>query len=220
VVAFAWGLTTLPVSRVKKSFRKHVWKVAKSWGWRTVRAKRPDRPRSIQRGPKYVHFGLVLYVCTADRPGLGGGPSSVLTREGRPLHSPCIIVWTVWPGSVDRPQVPNKFGQGLCVFGHMYYGLSGAWARIVLTPRSRIVQPCMAGSPRVLAHRGQSSGAPCCQVSDGPAKFGGLSGLRFFWQLWHISNRKTSRYLYGGPSGLRARTVRVCAEIVLVAHNG
>jgi hypothetical protein len=37
----------------------------------------------------------------------------------------------------------------------------------------------MADSPHVLAHRGQSSGAPCCQVSDGPAKVGGLSGLRF-----------------------------------------
>jgi hypothetical protein len=31
----------------------------------------------------------------------------------------------------------------------------------------------------VLAHRGQSSGAPFCQVSDGPAKVGGLSELRF-----------------------------------------
>jgi hypothetical protein len=66
-----------------------------------------DRPRSIQRGPKYVYFGLVLYVCTADHPGLGVGPSAVLTREGRPLHSPCIIVQTVRPGSMDRPQVPN-----------------------------------------------------------------------------------------------------------------
>jgi hypothetical protein len=54
------------------------------------------------------------------------GPSTVLTREGRPLHSPCIIVRTVRPGSADRPQVPNQFGQGLCVFGHLYYGLSGA----------------------------------------------------------------------------------------------
>jgi hypothetical protein len=26
---------------------------------------------------------------------------------------------------------------------------------------------------------GQSSGAPCCQVSDGPTKVGGLSGPRF-----------------------------------------
>jgi hypothetical protein len=54
------------------------------------------------------------------------GPSAVLTREGRPLHSPCIIVRTVRLGSVDRPQVPNWFGQGMCVFGQLYYGLSGA----------------------------------------------------------------------------------------------
>jgi hypothetical protein len=67
-----------------------------------------------------------MFVCTVDRPGLGAGPSAVLTREGRPLHSPCISVRTVRPGSADRPQVPNWFGQGLCVFGHLYYGLSRA----------------------------------------------------------------------------------------------
>jgi hypothetical protein len=37
----------------------------------------------------------------------------------------------------------------------------------------------MADSPRVLTLHGQSSGAPSCQVSDGPAKVGGLSGPRF-----------------------------------------
>jgi hypothetical protein len=42
------------------------------------------------------------------------------------VDSPCIIVRTVRPGSADRPQMPNWFGQGLCVFGHLYYGLSGA----------------------------------------------------------------------------------------------
>jgi hypothetical protein len=31
----------------------------------------------------------------------------------------------------------------------------------------------------VLSQRCQSSGAPCCQVSDGPAKVGGRSGPRF-----------------------------------------
>jgi hypothetical protein len=31
----------------------------------------------------------------------------------------------------------------------------------------------------VLTLHGQSSGAPCCQVSDGAAKVGGLSGPRF-----------------------------------------
>jgi hypothetical protein len=37
----------------------------------------------------------------------------------------------------------------------------------------------MVDSPRVLILRGQSSGAPSCQVLDGPAKVGGLSGPRF-----------------------------------------
>jgi hypothetical protein len=31
--------------------------------------------------------------------------------------------------------------------------------------------------------------------------------------------RENSRYVYGGPSGPRARTVRVCAELVSFAHN-
>jgi hypothetical protein len=35
------------------------------------------------------------------------------------------FVRTVRPYRADRPQVPNWFGQGLCVFGHLYYGLSG-----------------------------------------------------------------------------------------------
>jgi hypothetical protein len=85
------------------------------------------RPSAIHPvGTEVVHFGLVLYICTADHPGLVAGPSVVLTREGCSLHSPGIIVRTVRPGSVDHPQVPNLFGQGLCVFGHLYYGLSGA----------------------------------------------------------------------------------------------
>jgi hypothetical protein len=49
----------------------------------------------------------------------------------------------------------------------------------VLTPRSRIVRPCMADSPRVLSQCSQGSGAPCCQVSNDPAKVGKLSGPRF-----------------------------------------
>jgi hypothetical protein len=32
--------------------------------------------------------------------------------------------------------------------------------------------------------------------------------------------QENSRYVYSGPSGLRARTVRVRAENVPVAHNG
>jgi hypothetical protein len=74
-----------------------------------------DRPRSIQRGPKYVHFGLVLHVCTADRPGLGAGPSAVLTREGHSLHSPCLLCGLSGQGrrTVRRCQI--GFGRD-CVF--------------------------------------------------------------------------------------------------------
>jgi hypothetical protein len=61
-------------------------------------------------GTEVVHFGLVLYICNADRPGLGAGLSAVLTREGCSLHSPCIIVRTVRPGSADYLQMPNLFG--------------------------------------------------------------------------------------------------------------
>jgi hypothetical protein len=68
---------------------------------------------------------LFLYICTADCPGLGAGPSTNLTREGCSWHSPCIIVRTVRHCRADRPQVPNWFGQGLCVLGHLYYDLSG-----------------------------------------------------------------------------------------------
>jgi hypothetical protein len=74
-----------------------------------------DRPRSIQWGPKYVHFGLVMYICIADRPGLEAGPSAVLTREICSLHSPCIIMWIVRPESAGRPQVPISLGRD-CVF--------------------------------------------------------------------------------------------------------
>jgi hypothetical protein len=37
----------------------------------------------------------------------------------------------------------------------------------------------LADSPRVLSQYSQGSGAPCCQVSDGPAKIGRLFGPRF-----------------------------------------
>ena len=92
-----------------------------------------------QWGPKSDHFEHVLFLCTADRPGLGAGPSTVLTIEGCSLHSPCIFVWTVRPGSADRPQVPIWFGQGLCVFGHLYYGLSGG--QVLSHPDFRVQNP-------------------------------------------------------------------------------
>jgi hypothetical protein len=91
-----------------------------------------DRPGQVG-GPSVIHpvvvrsmfNSLFLYIYTADRPGLRAEPSVVLTREGCSRHSPCIIVRTVRPCRADSPQVPNWFGQGLCVFGHLYYRLSG-----------------------------------------------------------------------------------------------
>jgi hypothetical protein len=81
-----------------------------------------DRPGQVA-GPSAIYpegsevCSLRTGPVCADRPGLGAGPSAVLTREGHPQHSPCIIVRTIRPGSTDRPQVLNEFGQGLCVFG-------------------------------------------------------------------------------------------------------
>jgi hypothetical protein len=120
---------------------------------------------------------------------------------GRTVRSPdqrgspsaqSLYNWANCPAGVGGPSAGAKLvWAGTVCFWHLYYGLFEAWARTVLTPKLWTVRPCMADSPRVLAHRGQSSGAPCCQVSDGPAKVGGLSELRFFWQLWNISNGKS-----------------------------
>jgi hypothetical protein len=79
----------------------------------------------------------------------------------------------------------------------------------------------------VLTPLGQSSGAPGCQVADGPAKVGGLSGPYFSdssdrFQTGKIVVMCTADHpaLGRGPSGPRARTVRVCAEYVSFAHSG
>jgi hypothetical protein len=92
-----------------------------------------DRPAQVG-GPSAIHpvgskvcslrTGPVHLYCGPSRPW--GRTSVVLTREGCSLHSPCNVVQTVRPGTTDRPQVPNWFGQGLCVFGHLYYELSRA----------------------------------------------------------------------------------------------
>jgi hypothetical protein len=77
-----------------------------------------------------------------------------------------------------------------------------------------------ADGPLVLTPLGQSSDAPSCQVVDGPAKGAGLSGPYFSDSSGRFQMGKSSRYVYGGLSGPRARTVRVCAELVSFAHNG
>jgi hypothetical protein len=77
----------LQISWVKNLF-KSMFENCQVLDRRTVRAMWVDRPRSSSRGPKCVHFGQVLFICTVDRLGLGAGPSIVLTREGCSRHSP------------------------------------------------------------------------------------------------------------------------------------
>jgi hypothetical protein len=71
----------------------------------------------------------------------------------------------------------------------------------------------------VLTLLGQSSGTPSCQVTDGLAKVGGWSRPHFSDSSDRFQTGKIV-VMCGGPSGLRARTVHVCAECVLFAHNG
>jgi hypothetical protein len=58
---------------------------------RTVRARRPDRPCPIQRGPNYVHFGGVQNICTANHLGFGAGLFAVLTRGSNFAHVPVCL---------------------------------------------------------------------------------------------------------------------------------
>jgi hypothetical protein len=115
VVAFVWGLTALQISWVKNLF-KSLFEKCKVLGVRTVRVSRADRPRSTSRGLKSAHFGHVLFLCTADCPSLGAGPSAVLTREDCFRDSPWIIVRTVWTWWADSPQVPNMVWAGTVWF--------------------------------------------------------------------------------------------------------
>jgi hypothetical protein len=93
-----------------------------------------------------------------DHPGLGVGPSAVLTREGLSLRSPCVFVWTVWPGSADRPQVPNWiWAETVCFWSNELRTVRG------LNPDSTISQvadrPALEGGPSARANQlGQGSG--------------------------------------------------------------
>jgi hypothetical protein len=84
------------------------------------------------------------------------------------------------PAGVDRPSAGAKlvWAGTVCFWVFVLQTVQG------LSPNStdshsQTVRPCMADSPRMLSQYSQGSGAPCCQVSDGPAKVGGLSGSRF-----------------------------------------
>jgi hypothetical protein len=178
-----------------KSFQKRVWKVAKSWDRRTVRAMWADRPglRAGLHSPdqRRLLSAQSLYYC-ADCPTRVGGPSA--SAKWIWAGTVCFWVFVLWtvrglsPDStnsqvVDRPALYG--GQSACV--------NPSWSDLW---RSKLPGPGQSGQ-----------GWRAVWTS-------------LFWQLWQISNGKYNRYLYGGPSGLRARTVRVCAESVLVAHNG
>jgi hypothetical protein len=98
-------------------------------------------------GLKYDHFGLVLYVCTADRPGLGPGPSVVLTREGRPLHSP-FYNCADCPAGVGGPSAGAKL---------VWAGTMCFWALVLRTVR------------------GLSMDSTNSYVADRPTLYGGQS---------------------------------------------
>jgi hypothetical protein len=108
-----------------------------------------------------------------DHPGLGVGPSAVLTREGLSLRSPCVFVWTVWPGSADRPQVPNWiWAETVCFWSNELRTVRG------LNPDSTISQ--VADRPHVQINLVRARVCLSCQVSDRPAVGGGPSGPAFF----------------------------------------
>jgi hypothetical protein len=50
---------------------------------------------------------VVWYICTVDRPGLGAGPSAVLTREGPSLHM-SLCACADRPAKVGGPFVGAK----------------------------------------------------------------------------------------------------------------
>jgi hypothetical protein len=83
-------------------------------GRRTVWARRSDRPRLTQIGPKNALTTRVPIICTADRLGLGAALFAVLTRESSRLHM-----------SLCGPSTDAKIELGRdCVFYRLYYKLS------------------------------------------------------------------------------------------------
>jgi hypothetical protein len=90
-----------------KSFQKRVWKVAKSWDRRTVRAMWADRSRFIQWGQKCGHFWLILYFCTADRPDLGAGLHS--PDQKRLLSTQSLYYCADCPARVGGPSASAKW---------------------------------------------------------------------------------------------------------------
>jgi hypothetical protein len=69
----------------------------------------------------------------------------------------------------------------------------------------------------VLTPLGQSSSAPSCQVSDGPAKVGGLSGPRFSDSSDRFQTRKIVVMCTTDRPAL-GRRPSACAQIVCCLH--
>jgi hypothetical protein len=58
----------------------------------TVRARKPDCLRGSREVRRLVFFRVVRTICTADRPGLVAGPSTVLTKKDVDLHTVHVLV--------------------------------------------------------------------------------------------------------------------------------
>jgi hypothetical protein len=147
---------------------------------RTFRARRPDRPRPTQRGPKYVHFRVVWNICTTDRLDLGAKPSTVLTREGLSLHmSPCACADRPTGVGEQSAGAKTNLGGTVCFWSDV---LQTVWGLSPNNTDSLVVGrlTLQGGQSAHVNHFGQCSGALSCQVSDRPARVGGPSGPAFF----------------------------------------
>jgi hypothetical protein len=120
---------------------------------------------------------------SADRPALMGGPSAGAKFS---LGRDCVVFWIC---TTDCPE--DKPGQ-YWLLGLRPSGLVGGRSACVNSTWSELRCSKLSGRRR----SGQGGRTVRTSIS---------------WQLWQISNGKTSCYVYGGPSGPRARTVRVCA---------
>jgi hypothetical protein len=166
-----------------------------------------------------VFFGEVRSICTAVCLGLVARPSTVLTRENVNLHKSLSVVWTVQPRVRTVRRCLCWFGQGLCDFYDLYCRISEDWARKILTHRSRAVRS-MIGGPFACIKVRRVELEELMLAGHGPSAQGWRTiGICLFWQIWQISNGKTSLYLYDVPSGPRARTIHECAERGKLSHN-
>jgi hypothetical protein len=179
----------------------------------------------------------------ADRPRSSSGVRSMFTSDG----SCSFVLWTVRALGPDRPQSwPEKVALG--IVPELLCGQSDLVGRTVRRCQIDLGRDCVVfgicttdcpedkpGQYWFPGHRpsGLVGGRSACVNSSwselwcsklsGSGRSGqGWRTVRtsLFWQIWQISNGKTSFYVYGGPSGPKVRTVRVCAEYVLFAHNG